>query len=536
MLATTSLGGLWSSISPDHGSTAVLDRWAQLEPKILFADNAVFYNGRAHDSMSKLREIVAGLPSVNTVVMYSKFIPITSADIADIPNAVMFPDWISSATEDPSRPLEFTQLPADWPVYILFSSGTTGKPKCIVHGAIGTLIQHKKEHFIHCDIGPGSVFFQFTTVTWMMWHWLISGLASGATIVLYDGSPFRPLISGSGELAMSKLINDLSVTHFGTSAKYLSLLEQSNAQPLQYYPMKSLRAIYSTASVLAPSTFSYITTSFPPLNLASITGGTDIISLFGAPCSLLPVHIGQVQCPGLGMAITAYTPSATPTPIGEPGDLVAIEPFPCQPVSFFGPDGLEKYRKSYFSTFGPTVWHHGDFVVFDPSTRGITMLGRSDGILNPAGIRFGSAELYNILLKSFPEEVEDAVAVGRRREGEADETVCLFIVMKGERKVDEEFKGRVKKAVRDGLSIRHIPGVIEGCPEIPVTSNGKKVEVVVRRIINGVEDDGKAKTNGASVANEKSLYWFRDWAKAQEIKEREMKEEGERAAKKQRTE
>lgn len=233
------------------------------------------------------------------------------------------------------------------------------------------------------------------------------------------------------------------------------------------------------------------------------------------------------------MAIGAFTPSATPTPIGTPGDLVATVSFPCQPVSFFGPDGSEKYRKSYFETFGNTVWHHGDFVVFDAETRGITMLGRSDGILNPAGIRFGSAELYNILLKAFPEEVEDAVAVGRRREGEADEVVCLFIVMKNGLVVDDAFRGRVKKAVRDGLSIRHVPGVIEGCPEVPVTSNGKKVEVVVRRIVNGVEETGGKKVNGASVANEGSLQWFRDWAREKEDGEQEVKE---RVAKKQRTE
>ncbi|TGZ84792.1 acetoacetate-CoA ligase [Ascodesmis nigricans] len=510
MLATTSLGGVWSGISPDHGATAVLDRWAQLEPTILFADTAVFYNGRAHDSLSKLREFIGELPSLKHTIIIQKFLPTISADLADIPQASLLADFIASASGDKS-PLTFKQLPPDHPVYILFSSGTTGKPKCIVHGAIGTLIQHKKEHFIHCDIGPKSVFFQFTTVTWMMWHWLVSGLASGATVVLYDGSPFRPLIDGSGDLAMPKLIDEFGVTHFGTSAKYLSVLEQNKALPLSKYPLKTLQAIYSTAAPLAPSTFDYVHANFPPLNLASITGGTDILSLFGAPCSLLPVHQGQIQCAGLGMSIIAFSPSGTPTPAGSPGDLVCTKPFPCQPVTFHGPNGEKAYFNSYFATF-PGVWHHGDFIVIDPITRGLTMLGRSDGVLKPAGVRFGSAELYNVVLAEFPDIVEEALCVGRRREGkDMDESVLMFLVLKEEwkGKLDEALKKRVKDAVKTRLSIRHVPAVVEECPEIPVTSNGKKVEVVVKGIVCGWEE----MRVGASVANRGCLEWFKEWAR-----------------------
>lgn len=276
------------------------------------------------------------------------------------------------------------------------------------------------------------------------------------------------------------------------------------------YSLSTLKAIYSTAAPLAPSTFTYIYANFPPLNLGSITGGTDILSLFGAPCSLLPVHAGQIQCFGLGMSITSYTPSGQPTPLGTPGDLVCTKPFPCQPVGFHGPSGHAAYQKSYFATF-PGVWHHGDFIVIDAQTRGMTMLGRSDGVLKPAGVRFGSAELYNVLLAEFPDVVEDALCVGRRREGrDTDESVLMFLLMKPEwkGKLDDTLKAKVKDAVRKRLSIRHVPAVVEECPEIPITSNGKKVEIVVKGIVCGWEE----MRVGASVANRECLDWFREWA------------------------
>jgi acetoacetyl-CoA synthetase len=309
----------------------------------------------------------------------------------------------------------------------------------------------------------------------MMWHWLVSGLASGATIILYDGSPFHP----HGEFSMPKLIQDLKITHFGTSAKYLSILEQKDIMPMEgpnAVDLSTLRAIYSTGSPLAPSTFQYIYSAFPrSINLGSITGGTDIISLFGAPCPLVPVYAGEIQVKGLGMAITAYSPDGKPVPAGEEGDLVCTKPFPCQPTTFWGTDGTgdKKYRASYFEQF-PGVWHHGDFVRFSPLTGGMTMLGRSDGILKPSGVRFGSAEIYNILLKHFGHEIQDAICVGRRRENDADEVVVLFLKMEPGKVCDEELKTRVRTTVRKELSARHVPGVVDECFDIPVTGNGKK--------------------------------------------------------------
>lgn len=395
MLAATSLGCVWSGISPDHGTTAVLDRLLQLSPVVLFADSAVLYNGKIHDVTRKLQDIVAALPCLHAVVVINNFEQAVNLGVVKPENgeAWLLGDFLETA-EDKDSPLEFLQLDPDHPVYILFSSGTTGKPKCICHGAIGTLIQHKKEHLIHCDMKLGSVFFQFTTVTWMMWHWLVSGLASGATIVLYDGSPFRPLVDGDGNLAMARLIEELGVTHFGTSAKYLSILEQHNVQPKLKFTLSTLKAIYSTAAVLAPSTFEYVYAAFgPDLNLGSITGGTDIISLFGAPSPLVPVHSGEIQCLGLGMKVEAWDGEGTNIEeTDDAGDLVCTKAFPCMPVKFWGEGGEEVYRKSYFDLF-PGVWHHGDFVKLCPGTRGLLMLGRSDGILKPSGVRFGSAEI-----------------------------------------------------------------------------------------------------------------------------------------------
>ncbi|KAF2238937.1 acetoacetyl-CoA synthase [Viridothelium virens] len=515
MLAATSLGAVWTAVSPDTGVHAVLERLTQIEPSLLFADESSAYNGKTHPVVPKIKEVASSLPSLRGVVIFETS---SQPDFSSIQlssgQVYSYNNFLKLGSE--SSELAFTYLDPDHPVYILYSSGTTGAPKCIVHGAIGTLIQHKKEHALHCSIGPQSRLFYFTTCTWMMWHWLVSGLASGATLILYDGSPFRykNASSASGsepdDLAMPRLCEELGITHLGTSAKYLSVLEQKNIMPREVgLSLAKLEAIYSTGSPLAPSTFSYVYRAFPPtINLGSITGGTDIISLFGAPCPLVPVYEGEIQCLGLGMAVQAWDfEGRNVSASGEPGDLVCVQPFPCEPVQFWGQDGEQKYRASYFEKF-PGVWHHGDFVRFHTNTGGLVMLGRSDGILKPAGVRFGSAEIYNVLLEHFPGVVADALCIGRRREKDTDETVVLFLKMEPGNEFSDQLSEDIQKVVRSALSARHVPGIIDECPDIPVTTNGKKVEGSVKQILCGMN----VKTS-ASVANAECLDWYREWAK-----------------------
>ena len=533
MLATTSIGAIWTAVSPDTGVQAVLDRFDQIEPSVIFVDNAVKYNGKTHETYSKVVEFVSKVPSALSNVIVFNTVHAHPFDLSSIPSGrVRYSTYDSfTSTSSLSSWTKFEQLPPDHPVYILFSSGTTGAPKCIVHGAAGTLIQHKKEHQIQCDIRPGDHLFYYTTCTWMMWHWLVSGLATGATLVLYDGSPFyfshpegslpeSPLKPVDvqlpkpkpNDLAMPFLISSLEITHFGTSAKYLTLLEQKNPT---LPPLPLLKAIYSTASPLPPSTFRCIYKAFPSrVHLASITGGTDILSLFGAPSPILPVHAGEIQCRGLGMAVEIWSPEGKDvTASGDEGDLVCVQPFPCQPVFFWkdSPDGAI-YRKAYFSKFnspmtGNPIWHHGDFCHISPSTGGMMMLGRSDGVLKPAGIRFGSAEIYNCLFRRVAADVEDALCVGRRRKEDSDESVVLFVQMRDGSTFSEDLRNRIKQVIKTDLSLRHVPGFVDECPDIPVTSNGKKVETVVKQIISGT--DIKV---SASVANKECLDWYRQWA------------------------
>ncbi|KAK3399150.1 hypothetical protein B0T20DRAFT_351654 [Sordaria brevicollis] len=522
LLSAASLGAIWTGISPDNGVSAVLDRLVQIKPTVLFSDNATLYNGKEWSGIPKTLEVVEELQKHGLeLVVVIKGLKNFETGLDDIRakgvKAEEYDAFLASSPKE--EPLVFAQLPPSHPLYVLYSSGTTGLPKAIVHTAAGTLLQHKKELFIHSNLSPRSRMLYYTTTSWMMHHWSVSSLSCGASLVLYSGSPFRP----HGHLSLPRLLSSLKVTHFGTSAAYLTTLEANNVRPIDpvhNLDLSALEAIYSTAAPLPPSTFAFVYTAFPStINLASITGGTDIISLFGAPCPLLPVRPGEVQCAGLGMAISVIDSASDASdpkpvdPVGSEGDLVCLKPFPCQPLTFFGPGGDDKYRAAYFERFGTGMWHHGDFVRMDPSTGALVMLGRSDGVLKPAGVRFGSAEIYNVLTRFFASEVEDAVCVGRRREFDRDETVCLFVVMCPGKTFSGEVRDRIKNVIKRELSPRHVPGVIEECGPagIPRTGNGKKIEVAVKQILSGL----KVKTN-ASVANPEALEWFRTWAKAME--------------------
>ncbi|KAH6950146.1 hypothetical protein DER45DRAFT_588282 [Fusarium avenaceum] len=505
MLAAATIGAIWTAISPENGVAAALDRFGQLEPAVLFVDDGMVYNEKKWSSLDKALEIVEKLKAkgLKLVVMITK---INEDGIMDRLKSTgitttEYEDFLKSSSD---APIDFEQLPSSHPLYILFSSGTTGLPKAIVHSALGTLIQNKKSHMLQCSMNQKSRIFYYTTTSWMMWHWSVAALACGSSVVLYTGSPFKP----HGYLSIPKLLEKYQVTHFGTSAAYLTTLEAHDVCVKQEVDLPHLEAIYSTASPLPSSTFSFVYRTFPQrINLGSISGGTDIISNFGEPCSLLPVHAGEIQCIGLGLAV-AVADSLTGKPLhGQDGELVCLKPFPSQPLTFWGPDGEAKYRSAYFERF-ENVWHHGDFARINPSTGGLIVLGRSDGVLNPSGVRFGSAEIYGLLSKFFSTEIDEALCVGRVKEGTPNEVVCVFVVMHAGKKLEDDLRKRIKTCIRTELSARHVPGVIEECEAgIPKTNNGKKIEIAVKRIISGYNV-----TPNASVANPEALEWFREWA------------------------
>ncbi|KAJ0419483.1 acetoacetate-CoA ligase [Aspergillus carlsbadensis] len=505
MLATTSLGAIWTAVSPDTGVAAALDRLVQIEPVLLFADNGLMYNGKNFSALPKVSEIITALPSLTAAII----LPTSPSEPTNLDQryattrVIAYSDFILPSSS--GEMLEFVQLPAETPVYILYSSGTTGVPKCIVHGAIGVIIQHKREHVIQSDIRSGDRLCFITTCMWMMWHWLVSGLSSGITVVLFNGSPFH-YRSADGKsvrdnLAMPKLIDELKITQFGTSAKYLSILEQNDVLPRQCdLTLKTLKAVYSTGSPLAPSTFRYVYRAFGGVSLGSISGGTDIISDFGVPSMLNPVYAGEIQVTSLGMSVRAWDVDGNDVSMtGNPGEL----------VKFWGPDGERKYRSSYFDRF-EGIWAHGDFIRFNPRTGGLVMLGRSDGILNPCGVRFGSAEIYNLLLAQFAHDIEDSLCVGRRREHDTDEAVILFVKMRDGHKFTPQLVQAIKDAVRKDLSPRYVPSMVDACPEIPVTPNGKKVEVLIKQILSATN---KNVGYNRSVSNGDCLEWYREWAR-----------------------
>ncbi|KAG0255077.1 hypothetical protein DFQ27_006471 [Actinomortierella ambigua] len=498
MLAAASIGAIWSSTSPDFGTVGVLDRFAQIRPKLLFSVNAVVYNGRPHDHVGKLKTVLEGLDGMVEKVILIPFVESMPCDASAVPKGITWDAFLKSGESDPATELTFEPLPFNHPLYILFSSGTTGKPKCIVHSVGGMLLQHKKEHVLHGNLGPQDTLFQYTTTGWMMWNWLVSGLTLGATIVLFDGSPFKP-----GPGALWELVESEQVTAFGTSAKYLQALEDAQYKPKEHHGLKKLHSIYSTGSPLKPESFDFVYSQIKQdLLLGSITGGTDICSLFASHCAVLPVYRGEIQCRSLGMKIEAWRGPEDPV-VGISGDLVCSRVFPCMPVYFWNDPEHAKYKAAYFDNY-PGVWYHGDYVWINPNTGGIIMLGRSDGTLNPNGVRFGSAEIYNIV--DTYSEIADSLCVGQSISGGTDERVVLFLKMADHYpELTADLIQRLKVHIRNQLSPRHVPAFILKTDDIPYTINGKKVEIAVKKIISG-----KKVVPSGTLVNPESLNLYYD--------------------------
>jgi acetoacetyl-CoA synthetase len=467
MLATASVGAVWSSCSPDFGVDAVLDRFGQIDPKVLFATDGYFYNGKSIDSLPVVRTVAARLKNLAAVVI----VPYRTDDpsLSALPNAHLFDELLDQSVEPRYEPTAF-----DAPLYILYSSGTTGPPKCIVHGVGGTLLQHRKEHVLHTDIRPGDVVFYFTTCGWMMWNWLVSALASRATLLLYEGAPLHP-----DPGILWRLAEREHVAIFGTSAKYLSALEKSGFAPGGRHALAKLRSILSTGSPLAPAGFDFVYSSIKAdVQLASIAGGTDLISCFALGNPLLPVRRGELQCRGLGMKVEIFTPDGRSVR-EQKGELVCTAPFPSMPLGFWNDADGRKYRAAYFERF-PNVWHHGDYAELT-AEGGLVIYGRSDAVLNPGGVRIGTAEIYRIV-ESFA-EVAESIVVGQEWRG--DTRIVLFVRLQPGVKLDAELERGLREAIKTRASPRHVPAKILAVADIPRTMNGKIVELAVREAIHG---------------------------------------------------
>ncbi|MFP3920730.1 MAG: acetoacetate--CoA ligase [Dichotomicrobium sp.] len=472
LLAASSLGAVFSSCSPDFGVKGVMDRFGQIEPKVLIGCDGYYYNGKRIAIGEKLAEISRQLPGLEAVLV-ADYLGESGRTAAVLEKGKAWDDAL--AAHAPGA-VEFTRLPFDHPVYIMFSSGTTGVPKCIVHAAGGALLQQVKEHALHCDVKAGDRVFYFTTCGWMMWNWLVAGLAREATLMLYDGSPFAP----DGNVLFDYADAE-GMTFFGTSAKYIDALKKNGLRPRDTHDLSTVRTMASTGSPLVPESFDYVYDAIKPdIHLASISGGTDIVSCFvlGNPC--LPVWRGEIQGPGMGMAVDVFDEDGNPVR-GEKGELVCTRPFPSMPVGFWNdPDG-EKYFNAYFARF-PNVWHHGDFAQWTEHG-GIVILGRSDATLNPGGVRIGTAEIYR-QVEQMP-EVRESIVVGQNWDN--DVRVVLFVVLQEGLELDDNLRERIRRQIREGATPRHVPAKVEQVPDIPRTKSGKITEIAVREIIHGRE-------------------------------------------------
>ena len=486
MLATVSVGAIWSSCSPDFGEQGVIDRFGQIEPKVLFCVDGYFYNGKSHNCLRKVKSFSAKLPTVKQVVMFDY----ASLDKISIKYSISYQEILDKYNP---KKIEFKHVDFDHPLYIMFSSGTTGVPKCIVHGHGGTLLQHLKEHQLHTNISSGDRVFYFTTCSWMMWNWLVSALATQATIMLYDGSPSYP-----DDTVLWRFANDEQFTHFGTSAKYIETLMKNNVQPRASFKLKNLRTICSTGSPLSPESYDFIYKNIGSVHLASISGGTDIVSCFVLGIPTLPVRRGEIQGPGLGMAVEIWNDTGK-VKIGKRGELVCTKPFPSRPVKFWNDTDRKKYYLAYFDRF-KDVWAHGDFAE-QTLDSGYIIHGRSDATLNPGGVRIGTAEIYRQVDRV--DEVLESIVIGQTWEN--DIRIILFVKLKKGINLRETLVNTIKETIKYNCTVRHVPSKILQVNDIPRTKSGKIVEIPVRDIVHGKEVKNKE-----ALANPEALDFFKD--------------------------
>ena len=505
MLATASIGAIWSSASPDFGVQGVVDRFGQIAPKVLFSADGYFYGGKRHDSIGRLAPIAERIPSIERIVVVpyaTDAIDTTDAtdaietadtagapDLAPVEKAVLLDEFTVGRT--PSD-IAFERTPFDHPLYVMYSSGTTGAPKCIVHGAGGTLLQHIKELSLHCDVKRGERLLYFTTCGWMMWNWQVSALACGATLALYDGSPFHP--DGN---ALFDYVAEEGIETFGASAKYIDAVKKAGLAPAKTHDLSRLKAILSTGSPLVPESFDFVYESIKrDLCLSSISGGTDVISSFVIGNPAAPVYRGEIQCLGLGLDVHAFD-DAGRSVVGEKGELVCTRAFPSMPVGFWNDPGGRKYHDAYFARFD-NVWCHGDYVEIT-ERGGVVVYGRSDAVLNPGGVRIGTAEIYREVEQL--DEVVEALAIGQQWEG--DVRIVLFVVLRGGLDLDEALEGKIRSRIRANATPRHVPARIVQVTDIPRTRSGKITELAVRDVVHG-----RAVKNKEALANPEALEQF----------------------------
>lgn len=493
MLATAALGAIWTSCSPDFGVEGIVDRFGQTAPTVLFFCDGYGYGGKVHDCTARALELLPRLPSVRHAVMISYR---GSGALPTDPRCV---SWEAMCGEGPAPELDFHRAPFDHPLYILYSSGTTGLPKCMVHGAGGTLLQHLKEHQLHGDLREGERLFYFTTCGWMMWNWLVSGLAVGATLVLYDGAP----MPAHDPAILWRLAAESGVHAFGTSAKYLALAEKMELAPSTSFDLRALRTVYSTGSPLAAESFDWVARAVGPVQVASISGGTDIVSCFVLGNPLMPVYRGEIQGPGLGMSVEIFDEAGQAVATGDAGELVCTMPFPSMPVSFWDDPERRAYRAAYFSEY-PGVWRHGDWIV-RTEHGGYRITGRSDATLNPGGVRIGTAEIYRQV--EAIDEVLESLVIGQRIPGstDGDVRVVLFVRLRDGVELDAALSDRLRQRIRQGASPHHVPRVILAVRDIPRTRSGKLSELAVRDVV-----EGRTVRNVGALANPESLAEFAD--------------------------